>query len=635
MCKKQSTIFTTVKIIIIVLTCLLFSVKANGITGAIFNVPLSFVVNGESIDYIGHGNNFGYITSNDVIGYYVVEKNLLETGSILTYPRLGAPFTGEFYDFPMYLVFNFEILVLRFILFIYPDPVVALNIYYVILPALIGISAFFALRSLDTPDWINMGGAVAYAFLPFYFMRALEHFALTAYQFVPLAFLICVWGYQQKIFSSFSKKEFVGNYRNWLTILFCLLIANNGNGYWQAFSCFFILLTGVMAFLDTKKWKNFLSCLIPIGLIVAFFLFAISPFIHYQMIHGRNPEVGKRLVTEADVYGLKLSQMLLPYEFPGDTDLETRAKTYLKKAPLTNENATSYIGVAGALGFLLLLFTLLRREKDSSVLLDLFARLNICAVLLAIIGGFATIGTVFLGSGIMLRSYNRISVYIAFLGISAVCLYIQKLLEKTDDRKRQMCRIGAFLLFVSHFVFLYSWFHNQPDYAKLNERYQSDKQFVAAIESSLPEKAMVYQMPYRKFPEAGRINQMADYQHFTGFLHSQKLRWSYGGMKGRSGDAWQRKVAALPLRKKLEVLSIVGFEGIYIDRRAYKPKESGKLEKELKDVLKTLPLESRNKNLVFFSMNNYNHAFLKKFKKSQLTKMRKRIIQQESEYFRK
>ena len=106
-------------------------------------------------------------------------------------------------------------------------------------------------------------------------------------------------------------------------------------------------------------------------------------------------------------------------------------------------------------------------------------------------------------------------------------------------------------------------------------------------------------------------------------------------MRGRSGDAWQRNVAALPLRKKLEVLSIVGFKGIYIDRRAYKPKESDILEKELKDVLKTPPLESRNKNLVFFSMNNYNRKFLKKFKKSQLKEMRKKIIQQESEYLRK
>ena len=78
------------------------------------------------------------------------------------------------------MTFNFDLLVLRVILFFFPDVFIALNLYYVILPAFTGLTSFFALRSLDTPDWLNMGGAVAYAFLPFYYMRAREPFALTA-----------------------------------------------------------------------------------------------------------------------------------------------------------------------------------------------------------------------------------------------------------------------------------------------------------------------------------------------------------------------------------------------------------------------------------------------------------------------
>ena len=524
MFKKHPAVFTAIKIIILVFACLLYSIKANGITYDVFHVPLSFAFNAESIDNMGHGDYYGYITSSDVMGYYVVEKNLLETGNLLTSSRLGAPFGSNFYDFPIFLTFNFEILVLRLIMFFFPEPFVALNLYYVILPAFIGVTAFFALRALDIPDWIVMGGAFVYAFLPFYFMRGLEHFALTAYQFVPLAFLTCIWGYRRKIFTSFSRKEFIGNYRNWLTLCFCLLIANNGNGYWQAFSCFFLLLTGLLVFLDTKKWKNVLSCLFPMALIIAFFLFSLSPFFHYQIMHGRNLEVGKRSVVESDIFGLKISQMLLPYEIPGNTDLEAKIKSYLTRAPLTNENATSYLGLAGSLGFLLLLLALLRKEKSSGSLLNLFARLNICAVLFSGVGGFDVICSILVGQGIMLRSYNRISVYIAFLGIAAICLYIRQLTEKADERKCRLYQAVACLLIVVHFVFLYSWFHKQPNYTALHERYQSDKQFVAAIESSLPEKAMVYQLPYHGFPETGRRNKMADYQLFTGYLYSKKLR---------------------------------------------------------------------------------------------------------------
>ena len=97
-------------------------------------------------------------------------------------------------------------------------------------------------------------------------------------------------------------------------------------------------------------------------------------------------------------------------------------------------------------------------------------------------------------------------------------------------------------------------------------------------------------------------------------------------MKGRSGDAWHKKVASLPLRKKLEILSLTGFKGIYIDRRAYKQKELESLENGLINILKTVPLESCDKNLAFFSMNDYNRVFLKKFTKAQRVTMRKELL---------
>ena len=620
---RNSIVYVLVKTIIIIFLCLAFSIKINGITSDIFDIPLIFVVNESNIGNIGSGANFGYVTSGDVNQIYLVVKNLIETGNPLMNSRLGAPFISELHDFPMVLTFNFEIFVLRLIFAFYPNIFAALNIYYVLLPALIGTTAFFTLRSLDTPDWLNMGGALVYAFLPFYFMRGMEHFALTAYQFVPLAFLMCVWGYQHKIFSSFSKKELIGNYRNWLSLFFCLLIANNGNGYWQPFSCFFLLMTALVIFLNTQKWKPVLSCLVPIMLITVFFLVTLTPFIQYQIKHGRNLEVGKRLVTETDLYGLKISQMFLPYEVPGNTHLEKNIKNYLETASLTNENASSHLGMIGSIGFLLLLLNLLHFGGANVSLLEVFSRLNICAVLLATVGGFASITSAILGSGILLRGYNRISVYIAFLAVAAMCLCIQKLLKKLDGRGYTVCSISICLLFVIHFVFIYSWFHKEPDYVALNERCQSDKQFVVAIETSLPEGAMIYQFPYHKFPEAGPVNRMHDYQLFTGFLHSQKLRWSYGVMKGREGDAWHEWVASLPLEKRLKVLSLIGFQGIYIDRRAYKHDE---LEKELSELLSVNPLDSHDKKLTFYSMRNYNKTYLKQYSEHERKKVSNALL---------
>ena len=110
---------------------------------------------------------------------------------------------------------------------------------------------------------------------------------------------------------------------------------------------------------------------------------------------------------------------------------------------------------------------------------------------------------------------------------------------------------------------------------------------------------------------------MNDYQLLTGFFHSLKLKWSYGAIRGRAEDTWHKRVSALPLAKRLQVLSFVGFKGIYVDRRAYKKGPLKKLEKELMNLLKVKPIESPDKSLAFFSMESYNKNFMTGFSESE------------------
>ena len=52
---------------------------------------------------------------------------------------------------------------------------------------------------------------------------------------------------------------------------------------------------------------------------------------------------------------------------------------------------------------------------------------------------------------------------------------------------------------------------------------------------------MIYQLPYHGYPEGGFQNDMWDYHLLVGYLHSDKLKWSYGSVKGREGDSWIKK----------------------------------------------------------------------------------------------
>jgi phosphoglycerol transferase len=147
--------------------------------------------------------------------------------------------------------------------------------------------------------------------------------------------------------------------------------------------------------------------------------------------------------------------------------------------------------------------------------------------------------------------------------------------------------------------------HFVPAYQAIRTEFESDARFVKQIETSLPEGAMIFQLPYVPFPENGPVHSMNDYDLFRGYLHSSKLRWSYGAMRGREGDRWQRMVASKPVHELVDAVVLAGFSGIYIDRYGFQGDSEASLEKELSLLLSTSPLISDNGRLAFFGMEPY------------------------------
>jgi hypothetical protein len=119
---------------------------------------------------------------------------------------------------------------------------------------------------------------------------------------------------------------------------------------------------------------------------------------------------------------------------------------------------------------------------------------------------------------------------------------------------------------------------------------------------------------------------MGDYRLFTGIIHSKHLKWSYGAMKGRYPEYWHTVVNELPLVGRLNILSIAGFEGIYIDRRAYTAAEITGLEKELSDLLRVSAIYSEDNNLAFFTMSAYNKLNRASYSVVELESKRNAII---------
>jgi len=148
---------------------------------------------------------------------------------------------------------------------------------------------------------------------------------------------------------------------------------------------------------------------------------------------------------------------------------------------------------------------------------------------------------------------------------------------------------------------------NRKDVEKL---FRQDEEFVRRIESLVPARSMIFQLPYFPFPENWPINNIADYDELKGYLHSDSLRWSYGAMRSRPVDGWLATVSNYPPDRMLTTIVTAGFAGLYVDRNGYK--DHGRaLEEQVKYLLGEEPIVGEGGRLSFFPMDQRTIAFLR------------------------
>lgn len=253
-----------------------------------------------------------------------------------------------------------------------------------------------------------------------------------------------------------------------------------------------------------------------------------------------------RSIADSETYCLKIIQLLLPVNGHGIRPLEKLIYAYNEYVPCVNENWTAYIGIVGAVGFLFLLVWLFTRRKNESTLtkrLTVLADLNICGILLATMGGFGSI--IFMTGIEIIRGYNRISVFIGFFAITAVCLLLNEWEGKIAKTVWKCVYMGGVAL-----VMLFAIWEQNPsvsfNFESNKEEWISDADFFARVDAVMDEDDSIFQLPYAEYPEGDIQNDMGHLSHYIGYLHSDKLKWSFGTTDGSDTDIWYDK--RLPCR---------------------------------------------------------------------------------------
>ncbi len=205
----------------------------------------------------------------------------------------------------------------------------------------------------------------------------------------------------------------------------------------------------------------------------------------------------------------------------------------------------------------------------------------------------------------MIRCYNRLSIYIAFFALAGLFLLVQRLTRRhVDSRLGFMAYatalgavlvLGAFDQTEPPFV---------PQYAAEKKLYTMDAEFGKRMEAVLPAGAMVYELPYVRFPESLPAHNLSDYELFRPYLHTRTLRWSYGTMKGRELGSREAAFAKRPLTETLPELTKEGFRGVYLDRAGFADNGAA-VEADLARLLGAAPIISQTGLQVFFDLTRY------------------------------
>lgn len=532
--------------------------------------------------------------SGDSLFYSMFIRTTLDHGWYWQNPAIGAPGGMELYDFPG-LDNSVAIQLVVFSLFTH-NAMLVLNLFYLLTFPLVTIASLYVLRQFNVSVAPAVFCSLLYAFLPYHFMRNETHFLLSAYYVVPLAVLVVLWTSAHEF--ALRSRKFV------IAVVICVLLGASGV-YYPFFFCFLLLIAGAMAALKFQKIRPLGVALIFVVVTCVSIAANLSPSIIYKQRHG-DVGVVKRSAGEAERYGLRISQMVLPVTGHRLSRLN-QTKTVHNMSTLVTENDTATLGLVATIGFLGLLAQLLYRKEllpNANGLFHDLSVLNIFSVLLGVIGGFGFLFAVVVSSGI--RSYNRISTYIAFFSLMAVALALESVCRRTTEGNKK----GRSIFYALMAVALFAGFLDQtipgyvPDYTGTKAEFSSDAEFVSGLESSVPAGSMIFQLPYIPFPEDGGLVKMRDYDHFRGYLHSKNLRWSYGTIRNRQADRAQQMVATMPTEQFVQALSFSGFSGIYLDRYGYEDGGAAK-EAALANVLQTKPLVSPNGRLVFFNLTDY------------------------------
>lgn len=544
----------------------------------------------------------------------VLVKAVMENGWFLTNPHLGAPFGQQLYDFAIVNGDNPQWLIIKAIGLFTSSPAEALNAFYFGTFPLMALTGFLVLRLLAVSRPVAVVIAVLFSLAPNHFFNGEGHLFLGAAWSVPLAcWLVLAVAAGEPLFERRARsgpRLLAWMSRRTLAVLAVCVIVGSTSTYYAAFAVILVTTATLLTAARQRTWRALATGAVVTALVAVTMTVSLAPSLVYRIEHGPNTLASRRAPQESELYALKLVRLLLPVKAHRLEPLAELNRKYVATAPLPGEGPGEALGAVAAAGLVWLIavafMTLfgvravrgLERHRHA-------AAAALVAFLVGTTGGISALFSYLVTP--QLRGWNRISIFIAFFALVAVALGLDALRRRLEARAWPAWGLGVLLAGVLGL----GWLDQTspavvPPYAAIKAQFRSDKDFVMAMEGSLPRGAAVFQLPYVPFPESPPRGRMVDYDEFRGYVHSSTLRWSYGAIKGRPAD-WARQIAGEPVDRVVPAVAAARFAGIYVDRFGYADNGVA-LERAISRIARVTPFVSADGRLAFFDLRSYAAA---------------------------
>ncbi len=545
----------------------------------------------------------------DGLEYNLLTKTMIETGWWLENPSVGAPYKLEMYDYP--IGSNLDILIMKILSIFSGNYAVVMNSYYVLGFFLTALCSLYVFRQLRITYPVAVFGSILYSFIYYHFYR-LGHFNLSAFFMIPLVILVILWVCEGDLLfiREKEKKHKTVGFRLALTqkgiISLIIIIITSTHSYYGFFALLFL---GVATLWSASRSYDLILLLngAVAGLLLAIFAILNKlPSLLYGLFNGPSFVMGYRYPYEAETYGLKIIQLILPA--PGNNI----AQEYSIHRPLINENVSASLGIISTIGFFILLFwvfirgwsPLQKKLASRRSVMDHLSLLTVSAILIGTIGGIsAIIAEIFPD----IHAYNRISLFIAFFAILAISLLLELIFEKYRTRPL-FCPVFLIILLV---VLTFGIYDQAPHSYNLTtgsdreQEYVAQDEYFSQIEKNMSSGASIFILPdIGGFPHSYPPGKIQGLDSLKPYLHTKDLKWSYPTMKGRFWDNWQTAVAILGPRDMLNHLFTTGFTGLLIDGYGY-PDDGSATRDTFSNLTGVTPYVSKDGRYSFFDLTGF------------------------------